>query len=59
MTKLELMNTIKDLKDDAEITFYVWDYEYDNDNPYEIGTAKPTGLEITSYGNYFNLGVHK
>ena len=31
MTKIEFLNLIKDVDDNEELRFYVWDYEYDEE----------------------------
>lgn len=40
ITKAELIELLKDLDDNAKIKFYVMDYEYDNENPYDCGSGE-------------------
>jgi excinuclease UvrABC helicase subunit UvrB len=55
MTKAQLLDEIKNLKDTDEVEFYVFDYEYEHENPYEVGGAK----FVSRDGGTLYLGVHK
>lgn len=59
MTKSELLKELEGVKDDDELEFYVWDYEYDDEEPYEVGTGKFTSIELGMDTTYLNIGVHK
>lgn len=41
--------------DEEEITIYVEDYEYNEDEPQELGVAVFTGM----YGKYLHVGLNK
>lgn len=52
MIKSEFLELIKDVKDDEELKFYVWDCEYDKEG-FELGKGK-----IMSYDGYVNVSVN-
>jgi len=56
MKAKDLKELLKDINDETIIKFYIWDYEYDDINPSEIGIGKFIDLDE---GNYFNIGVNK
>ena len=58
MTKKELIEKMKDFDDSDELTFCIFDYEYDNEEPYENGSGKIVSTEKTKYGNYINIGLN-
>ncbi|MBU3186563.1 hypothetical protein [Clostridium estertheticum] len=54
MTVKELREILNNCKDEDKIKFYVWDYEYDEEDPEEVGIAKFKSAN----GLYLNLGLH-
>lgn len=52
----ELKELLSNKLDEDEIKFYIWDYEYREEEPYEIGLGKFVELDSS---NYFNIGVNK
>ena len=57
--KKELIEKLESLNKDDVIKFYIWDYEYNDDDPYDYGVGKLISVEKTEYGNYINIGINK
>lgn len=55
----ELKEFINKLHDEAEYKFYIWDYEYDEENPSEIGIGKIINITEGLLFNYINIGVNR
>lgn len=45
MTKKDFLEMIKDVKDNEELSFYVWDCENDNGEGEEVGKGKAVGYD--------------
>lgn len=59
MTKKELIEKLEFFDDDDVIEFYILDYEYDDENPYDCGKGELVSVEKNEYGNYINIGINK
>ena len=59
ITKAELIELLKDLDDNAKIKFYVMDYEYDNEDPYDCGSGEFLSIQKSPAVTYINIGIHK
>lgn len=63
MTKKDLLKMIEKVGENDEITFYVLDYEYADENGknwYDVGVAKLHSVEHSPFSNttYLELHVH-
>jgi len=60
MKAKEWKDLFKDINDETEVIPYIYDYEYDDAEPHEIGIGKFVKLE-QGYRNsmYINIGVNK
>ena len=59
MKKSDLLKELETIGDDEKIEFYIWDYEYDDENPYDVGSGEFTGIDKGLDCRYINIGIHK
>jgi hypothetical protein len=56
MKAKEFKELINNISDNEEIKFYILDYEYDKENPQELGRGKFIHIDND---NYINISINK